>query len=70
MTQLDDLLAQWARSHQLTHAQSEQIRSAVVRIDGEEVEDWLHDLLRPVTALLDGPHNLYDTLSRGYLKLT
>ncbi|HET6315799.1 MAG TPA: hypothetical protein VFG86_05030 [Chloroflexota bacterium] len=69
MTQLDELLAQWARSHQLTYAQSEQIRGAIVRSEGQQDEDWLYDLLRPVTALLDGPHNLYDTLSQGYLKL-
>jgi hypothetical protein len=70
MTRLDDLLAQWARSHRLTHAQSEQVRGVIVRSEAQQDEDWLHDLLRPVTALLDGPHNLYDTLSRGHLKLT
>jgi hypothetical protein len=67
MTQLDDLLARWAASQRLSQVQSDAIRAAVVR-DGANDEDWLNDLLRPVTALLDGPHNLYETLSRGYSK--
>jgi len=37
---------------------------------GVEDADRLSQLLRPVTALLDGPHNLYEILSRGYLKLS
>ena len=67
MTQLDDLLARWAASQRLTQAQSDTIRATVMR-EGAEDQDWLSDLLRPVTALLDGPHNLYDTLSRAYAK--
>jgi len=67
MTQLDDLLARWAAGQRLSQVQSDAIRAVVVR-DGAQDEDWLNDLLRPVTALLDGPHNLYETLSRGYAK--
>ena len=67
MTRLDDLLASWASAHRLTSAETEAIRGAVMR-DGVDDEDWLSDLLRPVTALLDGPHNLYDTLSRPFGK--
>ncbi len=71
MPDLDDLLASWASMHRLTSAQSVAIRAAVVR-DAAAVsaddEDWLQDLMRPVTALLDGPHNLFDTLSRPFAK--
>jgi hypothetical protein len=68
---LDDALASWAATHRLTGAQSQSIRAAVLReahADDLEV-DWLYGLLRPVTALLDGPHGLHETLSRAYLKL-
>ena len=66
---LDDLLTRWAASQRLTETQSESIRGAVLQ-SGVEDADRLSQLLRPVTALLDGPHNLYETLSRGYLKLS
>jgi hypothetical protein len=68
---LDDALANWAATQRLTGAHSQAIRAAVLReAQADELDvDWLHGLLRPVTALLDGPHGLHETLSRAYLKL-
>jgi hypothetical protein len=69
VTTLDQALADWAARHQLTHAQSSAIRA---RIQAEKTSapdvEWLWDLLRPVTSLLEGPHRLYDTLSRPYVR--
>jgi hypothetical protein len=69
---LDDLLARWAERRQLSEAQIESIRAtALGETSGTTSEpdgDWLWDLLRPVTALLDGPHRLHDTLTRPYSK--
>lgn len=69
---LDDALASWAATQRLTATHSRSIREAVLREErADELDsDWLHGLLRPVTALLDGPHGLHDTLSRAYLKLS
>ena len=69
MTTLDQALADWAARHQLTEAQSSAIRA---RIQAEKAGapdvEWLWDLLRPVTSLLEGPHRLHDTLSRPYVR--
>jgi hypothetical protein len=65
MTSVDALLEQWAAAQRLSAADAAAIHSAVLRPDdSEELDaDWLRGLLRPVTALLDGPHGLYETLS-------
>jgi hypothetical protein len=66
---LDTLLTDWAVRHQLTEAESAAIRRQVVpRNQPDPDVEWLWDLLRPVTALLDGPHRLHDTLSRPYVR--
>jgi hypothetical protein len=69
---LDALLARWADRHQLTEAHIETIRAAALGESSpptsEPDADWLWDLLRPVTALLDGPHRLHDTLTRPYTR--
>jgi hypothetical protein len=71
MSTLDDLLARWAETQRLTPAQSSAVRQAVLSAasaeDGMDV-DWLRDLLRPVTVLLDGPHGLHEVLSQGYAR--
>ena len=64
---LDDLLARWAVSYQLSAAEAASVRRAAMREKDEEIDaDWLWDLMRPVTRLLDGPRPLIDTLMRGY----
>jgi hypothetical protein len=68
---LDNLLDSWAADNRLSVAQSDAIRAAALHsADSEELDaEWLRGLLRPVTNLLDGPHALYETLSRPTLKL-
>ena len=69
MTTLDQALADWAARHQLTDAQSSAIRARIqAEKDGAPDVEWLWDLLRPVTSLLEGPHRLHDTLSRPYVR--
>jgi hypothetical protein len=71
-TPLDSLLGQWADAQRLTAAQSDFVRARVLAEAASAEEDmdvdWLRDLLRPVTALLDGPHGLHEMLSRGYAR--
>lgn len=62
----DDLVATWASTRQLTPAEAVRVRTAVLRTETEEDSERLWDLLRPVTALLDGPRSLSETLSRAY----
>ncbi|HEY3062258.1 MAG TPA: hypothetical protein VGL99_25075 [Chloroflexota bacterium] len=70
---LDDLLAGWASRNALTETEIERVRAAALGLSaakvGELDVDWLRGLLRPVTALLDGPHRLQDTLMRPYTRL-
>jgi hypothetical protein len=68
---LDDLLGAWSARYRLSEAQSAAVR-AVVLTAARNVEldpDWLWDLLKPVTGLLDGPNRLRDTVGRPYLRL-
>jgi len=66
---LDDLFADWATRQQLTPLESDTIRSRVLAENSSAPDvDWLWDLLRPVTSLLDGPHRLHDTLSRPHVR--
>ena len=66
---LDALLTDWAARHQLTQAESAAIRGLVLPGNEHEPDvEWLWDLLRPVTSLLEGPHRLHDTLSRPYVR--
>ena len=70
-TPLDSLLLQWAETKRLSPAQSSAIHSRVLAAATAEEDmdvDWLRDLLRPVTSLLDGPHGLHEVLSRGYAR--
>jgi hypothetical protein len=69
---LDELLARWAASYRLSAADVAAVREAV-RLSASTREqiteldaEWLWDLMRPVTRLLDGPRPLIDTLMRGY----
>jgi hypothetical protein len=70
---LDDLLARWADRNALTQSEIESVRATALGLSSSTVSDadvdWLWDLLRPVTALLDGPHRLQDTLMRPYARL-
>lgn len=72
-TQLDDLLAQWANRHALTAAEIDRVRSVALGTSavkaGEPDVEWMWDLLRPVTALLNGPHRLQDRLMKPYSRL-
>jgi hypothetical protein len=67
---LDDLLARWAERNALTETEIQSIRTTALGLSTLKVSDpdvdWLWDLLRPVTTLLDGPHRLQDTLMRPY----
>jgi hypothetical protein len=67
---LDELLAAWAAGNQLTDAQSAALRAQILATNSDEADvEWLWDMLRPVTRLLDGPHRLQDMLARPYLRL-
>jgi hypothetical protein len=66
---LDDLLAAWAGRHRLTDAEAARVRDAIVRSEAELDQERLWDLLRPVTALLEGPHALHERLIRPYPRL-
>ncbi len=70
---MDDLLLRWADRNALTETEIESIRAAALGLSTSKLSepdvDWLWDLLRPVTTLLDGPHRLHDTLMRPYARL-
>ena len=69
MTTLDDVVARWAQQQQLTEAESATMRSAILAGaggDSDDDPDWLWDLLKPVTALLDGPRPLREQLARAH----
>jgi hypothetical protein len=68
-SQLDELLAQWARDQQLTAGEARVVRETVLGAESELDADWLWRLLRPVTDLLEGPHRLYDRVEVPYLRL-
>jgi hypothetical protein len=67
---LDDLLAGWAEQHRLTELEAARVRNAIVQAESELDQERLWDLLRPVTALLDGPRALHERLTQPYLRLT
>jgi len=65
--QLDALLASWASANRITDEQASTVHAAILQRTSEaQVEldvEWFWSLLRPVTALLDGPNRLNHTLS-------
>jgi hypothetical protein len=63
---LDELVSRWSAQQQLTNAEILAVRNAIVRPESERDAEWLWDLLTPVTALLDGPRSLSETLGRAY----
>jgi uncharacterized protein HemY len=72
MTSLDALLAGWAAQQRLTEAEATRVQNAVVAAESASSmpdQERLWDLLRPVTALLEGPRNLHTQLTRPYLRL-
>jgi hypothetical protein len=64
---LDELLARWSVSYRLSAAEVASVRRTAMREEQNEIDaEWLWDLMRPVTRLLDGPRPLRETLMRGY----
>jgi hypothetical protein len=63
---LDDLVREWAAHQQLGPDEARRVRNAIVRPAPDVDSDWLWDLLTPVTALIDGPRSLKETLGRAY----
>jgi hypothetical protein len=64
---LDLLLERWAETYRLTPAQSASVRASILRQGEPEIDpDWMWNLLRPVTTLLDGPRPLHEMMMRGY----
>jgi hypothetical protein len=66
-SELDDLLSQWATARRVTIGDAARIRQRVLADQPAELDaDWLWSLLRPVTALLDGPRPLAQTVLLGF----
>ena len=67
---LDALLGDWATQQRLSPREAATIGDRIVATESAALEqERLWQLLRPVTALLQGPHALHAQLSRPYLRL-
>ena len=67
---LDALLGDWAAEQRLSPPEAAAIHDRIVAAESAALEqERLWKLLRPVTALLQGPHTLHSQLSRPYLRL-
>jgi hypothetical protein len=64
---LDQLLERWAEAYRVTPAQASAMRESILRQAEPDVDpEWMWNLLRPVTKLLDGPRPLHEMMMRGY----